>query len=511
MLKRIRIGALMVIMTLSSLCSLYAQNTPPAPYGPLPSENQLRWQQTGMYCIIHFGLNTFTNKEWGYGNVSPDKFNPTHFDPDQIVKAAKDGGFKGIIFVAKHHDGFCLWPTKATDYNISKSSWMGGKGDVVKAFEDAAHKYDMKFGLYCSPWDRNSKYYGTYKYIQIYRQQLRELWTHYGNLFEVWFDGANGGDGYYGGANVTRTIDRATYYGWDTTWAMLRKLQPGAVIFSDVGPDLRWVGNEQGQAAETSWETFTPVPVAGQTAYGPGYVDYAHSPTGTRSGKYWIPAECDVPLRPGWFYHEDQNDKVKTPEQLFNIYLHSVGRGAAMNLGLAPDMEGRLYKNDVEALKGFGDILRKTFAKNLAEGASLHASNVRGNDFRQYGPRHLLDDDRYSYWATDDSVIAPQLVLDLKGEKKFNIISISENIKLGQRVGAFAVDAWENNQWKQIAEATSIGNLRLIRLPDYVTTNKVRLRILKSPVCPAISGFGLYSEPVKYISRNEKGTNSINN
>ncbi len=474
---------------------LFAQTAPPEPYGPVPSPRQISWQQTNMYCLIHFGLNTFTDKEWGYGNVSPEKFNPSHFDPDQIVAAAKAGGFKGIIFVAKHHDGFCLWPTKTTGYNISKSPFENGKGDVVKAFESAARRYGMKFGIYCSPWDRHSKYYGTYKYVQLYREQLKELYTHYGQLFEVWFDGANGGNGYYGGKNTTINIDRTTYYGWDTTWNdMVRKLQPNAVIFSDVGPDLRWVGNERGHADETSWETFTPVALAGQTGYGPGYVDYSHSPAGTRDGRYWMPAECDVPLRPGWFFHKDQNDRVKTPQQLFDIYLASVGRGAALDLGLAPDMEGRLYKKDVESLKGFGKILNKTFTRNLAEGATFKASNIRGNNSRLYGPHNILDKNPFTYWATDDSVTTPYLILSLKGQKRFNIIGIGEDIKLGQRVGAFAVDAWINDQWQQIAEATSIGNLRLIRLPEYIRTDQVRLRITSSPVCPAISEFGLYAE-----------------
>lgn len=471
---------------------LCAQNTPPVPYGPLPTINQLHWQQTGMFCIIHFGVNTFTNEESGYGNVNPKEFNPSRFNADQIVKAAKSGGFKGIIIVAKHHEGFCLWPTKTTDYNITKSPWKKGKGDVVKSFEIAAHKYGMQFGIYCAPWDSHSKYYGSYKYIQIYRQQLTELWTNYGKLFEVWFDGANGGAAYYGGAKTTRIIDRGTYYGWDTTWALLRKLQPGAIIFSDVGPDVRWVGNEEGHAAETSWQTFTPTPLPGNTTYAPGYLDYTHSPNGTRDGKYWMPAECDVPLRPGWYFHEDQNDKIKTPEQLFNIYLTSVGRGACMDLGLSPDKEGRLYKTDVEVLKRFGKVLKKTFAKNLAEGAKLQASNIRGNNTKLFGPQNVLDKNPYTYWATDNSITSPELILNLKGKETFNIVSIRENIKLGQRVGVFAVDAWINNQWQQIAEATSIGNLRLIRIPKDITTNKVRLRIIKSPVCPVISGFGLY-------------------
>jgi alpha-L-fucosidase len=445
--------------------------------------------------MVSFGLNTFTDQEWGYGDVNPALFNPTDFNASQIVNAAKSAGFNGLILVCKHHDGFCLWPTKTTDYNISKSPWKNGKGDMVKAFELACHKAGIAFGIYCSPWDRHSAYYGKPEYLKIYRQQLRELYTRYGPAFIAWFDGANGGDGYYGGAREKRIIDRTRYYGWDSTWAMVRRLQPGAVIFSDIGPDARWVGNEEGEAAETSWATFTPEPLAGKTKVGVGEINYSNSPTGTWKGKYWMPAECDVPLRPGWFYHASQDDQVKTPEQLFDLYLKSVGRGADLDLGLAPDKQGLLKSNDVKSLAGFGKLLKETFAINLAKGAKLQASNIRGSDDRQYGPKNVLDQNIYSYWATDDSIKTPQLTLNLKGDKRFNIISIREDIKLGQRVASFAVDAWIDNSWRQVAQATSVGNLRLIRLPHYIITSKVRLRITESPVCPAISDFGLYATP----------------
>ncbi len=475
--------------------SLYAQSSAPAPYGPVPSKNQLRWHRMGMYCMISFGLNSFTDKEWGYGDVDPKLFNPTNFDAGQIVSAARSAGFRGVVLVCKHHDGFCLWPTKTTDYNISKSPWKNGKGDMVKEFADACHKYGLQFGIYCSPWDRHSQYYGSYKYVEIYREQLRELYARYGPAFITWFDGANGGDGYYGGAREKRVIDRGTYYGWDTTWAIVHKLLPGAVIFSDVGPDIRWVGNEAGHAATTSWAGFTPEPVEGKTTIGPGEIKYDNSPGGTMNGKYWMPAECDVPIRPGWFFHADQNNKVKSPQQLFDIYLKSVGRGADLDLGLAPDKEGRLYKNDVESLRGFGNILRKTFAANLAKGAKLTASNIRGKNRKLFGPQHALDNSRYSYWATDDTVTTPSLEFDLSNQETFNLIKIRENIGLGQRVEAFAVDAWKNNRWEEITAATSIGNLRLLLLPQPVTTDKVRLRITKSAVCPAISDFGLFATP----------------
>lgn len=445
-----------------------------------------------MYGLIHFGLNTYQDKEWGDGDADPQLFNPTEFDAEQIVKAAKAGGLQGLILVAKHHDGFCLWPTKTTDYNITKSPWRNGKGDMVREFEQACRKYGLRFGLYNSPWDRNAKDYGKPEYIDLYRAQWRELYSNYGELFASWHDGANGGDGYYGGERETRKIDRTTYYGWNTFWAELtRKLQPNAVIFSDIGLDIRWVGNEKGFANEMHWATFTPTGPKGEPNPGPGFANDHESPTGHRNGKFWIPAECDVPLRPGWFYHANQDDKVKTLTQLQDIYFKSVGRGADLDLGLAPDKRGLLHENDVRALQQFGEWQRKTFATNLAQGASIKASNVRS---KQFALKNLLDNDRYSYWATIDNVTTPDVVFALKQATSFNVIRLRENIKLGQRVEAFAIDAWQDGNWKEIAAATSIGANRLVRLPASVTTTKVRLRITKAPVCVAISDFGLFAE-----------------
>lgn len=466
---------------------------PPKPYGPLPSGRQLNWQELGIICIVHFGLNTFTDQEWGYGDVDPRVFNPSDFDPDQIVLAAKSAGINGLILVAKHHDGFCLWPTRTTDYNISQTPWKNGKGDMVKAFQEACKQNGVQLGIYCSPWDRNNKYYGTQKYIQIYRQQLKELYSNYGSLYEVWFDGANGGNGYYGGVNETRKINKAAYYKWDSTWQIVRSMQPQAVIFSDAGWDVRWVGNERGYAADTTWETFTPQGMGG-THPAPGNVQYAYSPIGTKNGKFWIPAECDVPLRPGWFYHADQEGKQKTPKELFDIYIHSVGRGGNMNLGLAPDTTGRLSKNDVQTLKQFGNLVQETFKTNLAKEAVFKASNIRDNDKKDYGAIKLIDDDPYSYWATDDSVHTPYLIIELPQPKRFNIIQFGENIKLGQRITSVAIDQWKNGDWEQMATATGIGANRLIQLPQFVTTQKVRIRVTQSPVCIALSQFGLYAE-----------------
>ena len=492
-MKNLLIAFFLTTLSITAFCQ-----PAPKPYGPLPTERQIKWQETEMYCIIHFGPDTYTNKEWGYGDEGPQIFNPSQFSAIQIVGAAKAGGFKGIVVVAKHHDGFCLWPTSTTEHNISKSPYKNGKGDLVQEYRDACNKLGMKMGLYCSPWDRNSAFYGKPEYVtNVFRKQLVELYTRYGPVFMAWFDGANGGDGYYGGAREVRKIDRSVYYGWDTTWAIPRKLAPGAAIFGDVGPDVRWVGNEAGHAGETSWATYTPhAPDAGKEP-GNGYTKDSEGTAGQRDGKFWMPAECDVPLRPGWFYHKDQDDKVKSPDSLFNLYFQSVGRGACLDLGLSPDRTGQLFQNDADSLKKFGEILKETFAVNLAKGASWKASNVRGGNNVKFGPQNLLDNDRYSYWATDDKVTTPQLTLNLHRNKTFNIIRLRENIKLGQRIEAVVVDAFEDGKWEQIATATSIGGNRLIRLAQNVTTNKVRLRITKSPVCIALSDFGLFMEPGK--------------
>ncbi|WP_353195510.1 alpha-L-fucosidase [Parapedobacter defluvii] len=472
-------------------CNAVDHQDAPAPYGPIPTEAQLNWHEMEMYCLIHFTPTTFQNKEWGFGDAPAELFNPKHFDAYQIAVAAKAGGFNGLISVAKHHDGYCLWPTKTTEYNISHSPWRGGKGDMVKEFMEAAHKEGMQFGVYVSAWDRNFPKYGDPEYAAAYREQLRELYSNYGPLFISWHDGANGGDGFYGGANEARRIDRSTYYQWEEkTWPITREMQPTAVIFSDIGPDVRWVGNEKGIAGETSWATFTPVaPDGGKPA--PGFIDDRFLGSGQRDGKYWIPAECDVPQRPGWFYHPEQDDAVKTPDQLFDLYLKSVGRGAAFNLGLAPNMDGVLHPNDVASLKGFGDKLNRTFAENFASGASFNASNIRKNQGKHFGPTNLLDDDRYSYWATDDDVTQPALIVELKDESTFDLIRLRENIKLGQRLDSVWVDVWKDETWQPLVMATSIGSCRLIALEEPVTTKQLRLRLF-APVAVALSDFGLF-------------------
>jgi len=479
--------AKLLLLTLA-LGSGFAANAakPPAPYGPVPSERQLAWHELEFYGFVHFTVNTFTDKEWGYGDEKESVFNPTEFDANKIVKAAKAGGMKALILTAKHHDGFCLWPSKYTEHSVKNSPWKDGHGDVVKELSDACRKHGLKFGVYLSPWDRNSKDYGRPEYITYYRNQLRELLTQYGPIQEVWFDGANGGDGYYGGAKEKRTIDKTTYYDWPNTWSIVRELQPKACIFSDGGPDIRWIGNENGASGDTSWETLN------RKDFAPGQADASRLTTGDRPGTDWVPAECDVSIRPGWFYHSTEDFKVKTGAQLLDLYFASVGRGASFLLNLPPDKTGHLPEPDIQALKDFHILYQRTFGHNLASGAKVTASNTRGNDGK-FSPKNVLSSSRKTYWSTDDPVTTPELVLDLGKDTTFGVVRIREYLPLGQRIEAFALDQWNDGRWTEFATGTSIGNCRLVRFKP-ITTDKVRLRITKAPVCPAISEFSLFLE-----------------
>jgi alpha-L-fucosidase len=467
---------------------------PPAPYGALPSVRQLSWHETEVYGLVHFTPTTFENKEWGYGDANPAIFNPVEFDADKIVAAFKAGGLKGMVLVAKHHDGFALWPTKTTSYNISKSPFRNGKGDMVKELEQACRKAGLKFGVYCSPWDRNNPEYGTFEYVKTYREQLKELYTNYGELFMSWHDGANGGDGYYGGARTTRKINRDTYYGWDTTWAITRKLQPMANLFSDIGWDVRWVGNESGFAGETSWATFTPVPAKGESIAFPGNLDHTQNPFGTRGGQNWVPAECDVPLRPGWFWHPEQKGKTKTPEQLFQLYLKSVGRGAALDLGIAPDTRGLIDAEDEKALAGFGELVSKSFSNNLIATAKLKATGSRGKDFPI---NNLIDGNLNSYWSSTDDMHLPIIEASWNKPQTFDLIRLREFIPLGQRIESFDIEALVSGQWVKVGQATSVGACRIVMLEKPVTTDGVRIKVTASPVAVTFSEIGVYKSALQ--------------
>ncbi|HTX34004.1 MAG TPA: alpha-L-fucosidase [Bryobacteraceae bacterium] len=452
----------------------------PTPYGAVPSPRQLRWHALETTAFLHFTVNTFTDKEWGYGDEDPNIFNPARFDPDAILESLASAGMRGAILTCKHHDGFCLWPTATTEHCIRHSSWRGGKGDVVGDLAAAARRHKLLFGVYLSPWDRNNPAYGTPAYLPIYRQQLTELLTKYGPIFEVWHDGANGGDGFYGGAREKRTIDKRTYYDWPRTWDLVRSLQPNAVIFSDVGPDVRWVGNERGIAGDPCWATYDPVGADGGPA-SPGDVREKESPAGHRHGSRWLPAECDVSIRPGWFWHARENARVKTPAQLVDLYYKSVGRGANLLLNVPPNRDGLLSSEDVASLKGFGDYRRKTFARNLAAGAKVSS-----------GARALVDGHDDTWWAAPS--LTPEVTIDLPRPAAFQIIRVKEAIRFGQRIDALAVDRWDSGEWQPVAAATSIGPRRLIRLDTPVTAARLRLRVTQADANPVLSEFALFAE-----------------
>jgi alpha-L-fucosidase len=464
----------------------FAAVPPPTPYGPVPSPRQLQWEEMEFVGFAHFTVDTFTGKEWGYGDESENVFNPTDFDASQIVGVARQAGMKELILTCKHHDGFCLWPSKFTDHSVRHSSWREGKGDVVKEISQACRKQGLKFGIYLSPWDRNSAVYGTPAYLTYYRNQLTELLTGYGPISEIWLDGANGGDGYYGGTRETRSIDRHTYYDWPTTIKLVRQLQPMACIFSDAGPDIRWVGNEGGIAGEPCWETLN------RRDFYPGDANGKRLNHGDRPGTDWLPAECDVSIRPGWFYHPSEDTKVKTPAQLLDIYFKSVGRGATMLLNIPPDQRGQIHEPDIASLQEFARRRDAIFAVDLARQARASASNVRGQE-RRYRAENVIDGKRNTYWATDAGVTTADLSMEFPQPVTFNVARIREYLPLGQRVEGYVVEQWQDNQWKEFASGESIGNCRLERGAD-VTTSRVRLRISKASVCPAISEFGLFYE-----------------
>lgn len=412
---------------------------------------------------------------------------------------------KGVILTAKHHDGFCLWPSKYTDYSVKNSPWKNGKGDLVKEMSEACKEYGLKLGIYLSPWDRNRADYGKPSYIQYFRNQLTELLTNYGDVFEVWFDGANGGWGYYGGARENRVIDRATYYDWPNTIALIRKLQPNAIIWNECGPDIRWCGNEQGSIGETNWNRFDA------KEYIPGMADSRVLRTGRENGNDWVPGEVNVSIRPGWFYHTYEDAKVKTLPQLLDIYHQSIGRGSCWLLNFPIDRRGLIHETDARAVVELRAAIDRIHNQNLGKKASFSASCTRGNS-KRYGAAKVNDGKADTYWATDDKVTQASIVATFKKPTTFNSIMIQEYIRKGQRVKAFTVEALVDGQWKQLAQETTIGYKRILRLPK-TTATKVRVNIAEATACLLLSNIEIYNTPqileMPRIARNKEGWVSI--
>lgn len=454
----------------------------------VPSSRQLRWQQLELTAFFHFGMNTFTNQEWGDGKEDPALFNPAGLDAGQWVKTAKDAGFKQVILTAKHHDGFCLWPSKYTAHSVRNSPWKNGKGDVVKEVAEACKAYGMGFGIYLSPWDRNSALYGdSEKYNAYFVNQLTELLTNYGRIDEVWFDGANGE-----GPNGKKQV-----YDFPAWYSLIRKLQPTATI-AIMGPDVRWVGTESGQGRFTEWSVL-PVDGKLQERIAAGsQKDITFAPLGdltndnlgsrkkilSAKGLVWYPAETDVSIRPGWFYHSTEDKEVKTPERLLDIYFSSVGCNSLLLLNIPPDKNGRINEADIKSLMGWKKKIEETFRTNLAGGAAVKSSSGKGASL-------LTDGNTDTYWAADPKDSTATIEFDLKGFKTFDVLQLQENIRIGQRVEKFVLESWENGEWKKVTEGTTIGFKRLLRFPA-ITTSKVRLRIESSRLNPILTHFGLY-------------------
>lgn len=491
-----------IVLTLFSCSS----PPPPEPVLPLPSERQLAWHELEFYAFVHFNMNTFTNMEWGFGDESPELFNPTELDCRQWARVCKEAGMKGIILTAKHHDGFCLWPSEYTEHSVKNSPWKNGEGDVVRELADACREYGLKFGVYLSPWDRNHPDYGKPEYLTYFRNQLRELLTNYGDVFEVWFDGANGGTGWYGGANEERRIDRKTYYDWENTYKIVRELQPMACLFSDAGPDVRWVGNEEGWAMKTNW-----APIRRDEFY-PGSPNYTELRTGHEDGTHWVPAEVDVSIRPGWYYHPSEDHKVKTLPHLLDIYYNSIGRNASLLLNFPVDTRGLIHEKDVEQVMKLAEAVKADFATNLAEGKRVTATNSRGNS-QKYKAGNVTDGNPDTYWATDDNIIESSLEINFKQPTEMNRFLVQEDIRLGQRIKKFRLEALVEEGWQLIASETTIGRKRILRFPN-VTATKLRLTIEEAKASPVISNIEVYHAPKILIEpeirRNKNGLVSMN-
>jgi alpha-L-fucosidase len=502
-MKTIGISAILILSTFFTNAQNQTDTKAPAPCGPVPSENQMRWQEMECYAFVHFSLNTYTDQSWGFGNEDIRLFNPKNLDCRQWARICKEAGMKGIIITAKHHCGFCLWPSQYTEYSVKNAPWKDGKGDVVREMADACKEYGLKLGIYLSPWDRNNPDYGKPEYITYFRNQLKELLTNYGDIFEIWFDGANGGSGYYGGANETRVIDRTTYYDWKNTYRMIRELQPNIVIWNDGGDrgDLRWVGTEEGYVGETNWSLLNAT----------GEVEWPMLHYGLENGNAWVPAEVNTSIRPEWFYHPAEDGKVKTVPHLLDTYYQSVGRNATLLLNFPIMPDGLIHPNDEKAALEFARAVKESFAVNLAEKARASATNVRGNS-KEFEAARAIDGNKDTYWAADDQVTHASLTVDLGKPMLFNRFMVQEYIRLGQRVRSFTVDAFIDGQWKEIARATTVGYKRILRFPG-VTASQVRLNITDSKSCPVISEIGIYNAPVfldaPLITRNQNGEVSI--
>ncbi|MEX1028895.1 MAG: alpha-L-fucosidase [Paenibacillaceae bacterium] len=460
------------------------------------SARQLAWQELEFYSFVHFGINTFTDKEWGLGDEDPALFNPTAFDAKQWVEVCKSAGMNGLILTCKHHDGFCLWPSAYTEHSVKNSPWRGGNGNLVKEVSDACREGGIRFGVYLSPWDRHDQRYGTSEYNDYFKAQLRELLTQYGDVFCVWFDGACGE-----GPNGKRQV-----YDWDGYYKVIREFQPGAVI-SVCGPDVRWCGNEAGQCRESEWSV-VPAELQDREKIQEEsqHVDDGEFSKQIRSGNenlggreiirgadklVWYPAEVNTSIRPGWFYHASEDDKVRSLEELLHIYFQSVGGNATFLLNLPPDKRGLIHENDTLRMAELGRFLQSTFGHNLASDAHAVATETLNES---HDANRIFDGNTNTYWCPTEGTEHAAIEIDLNLERTFNTIVLKEHIQSGQRIEKLRMEYLHQGSWKPLCECTVVGYKHICRFPE-VTSRYVRLTIEEARWCPTISAFEVYLSP----------------
>jgi alpha-L-fucosidase len=458
--------------------------TEPPPHGALPSPQQLAWHERELYAFVHFNMNTFTGVEWGHGRETPSRFDPSQLDCRQWCALFKECGLTGVILTAKHHDGFCLWPSRFTEHDVASSPWRDGQGDVVKELADACREYGLWLGVYISPWDRNNPLYGKddAAYNDYFVGQLEELLTNYGTIAEVWWDGANGDRN-----------DPAKHqeYDWPRFVATVRRLQPGAVIFAPpyTPGDIRWVGNEEGRAGATQWSTY------------PANVD-EDPPTlnvGVEGANTWMPAETDVSIRPGWYWTRMTDDRVKSIDELLDVYYASVGHNTNLLLNFPVDDRGLVPDADARQLRSLATDLRSTFAKDHAQLRPANASNRRGGDAR-FTAANLTDGDPTTYWTTDDDVTSSDVTIQLEQSTAINRVLIQEHIELGQRVRGWTLEVRIDGDWQKVSQGTTIGHKRIACFAT-VIADAVRLTITDSRACPVLENVGVFTAPPRVAIR----------